>query len=91
MELKNKISDYTEVGFIDFLKEINDENMAETDDRLDLLLSHFEKITEHPDGTDLIYYAPSDVDGTPEVITKKLRNGEQQMVNLDLNRADVPC
>ncbi|MCW2484866.1 bacteriocin immunity protein [Candidatus Symbiopectobacterium sp. NZEC127] len=73
MELKNKISDYTEAEFIGFLEEINEENIAEADDRLDLLLSHFEKITEHPDGTDLIYYALSDADGTPEAITKKIK------------------
>ncbi|ECG8634083.1 bacteriocin immunity protein, partial [Salmonella enterica subsp. salamae] len=72
MELKNSISDYTEAEFIELMKEIDKENVAETDDKLDLLLSHFEQVTEHPDGTDLIYYAASDAESTPEAITKKI-------------------
>jgi len=70
MKLKNSISDYTESEFIDFLNEIDKENVAETDDKLDVLLNHFEKITEHPSGTDLLYYAQSDADSTPTAITK---------------------
>ncbi|ELZ5939811.1 bacteriocin immunity protein [Providencia stuartii] len=70
MKLKNSISDYTESEFIDFMHEIDKENIAETDDKLDVLLNHFEKITEHPAGTDLLYYAQSDADSTPEAITK---------------------
>ncbi|EYB47026.1 colicin immunity protein, partial [Escherichia coli] len=53
MELKNSISDYTEAEFVQLLKEIEKENVAATDDVLDVLLEHFVKITEHPDGTDL--------------------------------------
>ncbi|PAV11579.1 bacteriocin immunity protein [Arsenophonus sp. ENCA] len=82
MELKNSISDYTEAEFLELMKDIYKENVAETDDRLDLLISHFEKITEHPDGSDLIYYANSDEESTPEAITKKIKewratNGKQ--------------
>lgn len=73
MELKNSISDYTEAEFIELMKEIDKENIAETDDKLDVLLDHFEQITEHPDGTDLIYYAASDAESTPEAITKKIK------------------
>lgn len=73
MKLKNSINDYTESEFLDLMKEIYKENVAETDDQLDILLSHFEKITEHPDGTDLIYFAQSDADSTPEAITKIIK------------------
>ncbi|HAH8845132.1 TPA: bacteriocin immunity protein, partial [Escherichia coli] len=64
---------YTEAEFIELMKEIDKENVAETDDKLDLLLNHFEQVTEHPDGTDLIYYAASDAESTPEAITKKIK------------------
>lgn len=70
MELKNNINDYAEIEFIEFLNEIYKENIAETDDKLDILLNHFEKIIEHPEGTDLIYYAKSDAESTPTAITK---------------------
>lgn len=64
-----RISDYTESDFIAFMKEIFIENEAETDDRLDILLDEFRKLTEYPAGTDLIYYAESDADCTPERVT----------------------
>ncbi|EAS1942995.1 bacteriocin immunity protein [Salmonella enterica] len=73
MELKNSISDYTEAEFIELIQEIYKENVAETDDKLDILLNHFEHVAEHPDGTDLIYYAASDTESTPEAITLKIK------------------
>ncbi|UBX30897.1 bacteriocin immunity protein [Arsenophonus apicola] len=76
--MKDSISDYTEAEFLEFIRDIYKENMAETDDKLDLLLSHFEKITEHPDGSDLIYYAKSDLESTPEAITRIIKEWRAQ-------------
>lgn len=73
MELKSSISEYTEAEFLEFMKEIFKENIAKTDDQLDILLEHFERITEHPEGTDLIYYAATDAESTPEAITNKIK------------------
>ena len=70
VQAMKKISDLTEKEFIEYIYEILKENTAETDDRLDDLLDQFEKITEHPDGTDLIYYPEKESDGTPEKITE---------------------
>nr|2K0D_X Chain X, Colicin-E7 immunity protein [unidentified] len=79
-ELKNSISDYTEAEFVQLLKEIEKENVAATDDVLDVLLEHFVKITEHPDGTALIYEAaaraaanPGGDGGGPEGIVKEIK------------------
>ncbi|MBK4717181.1 MULTISPECIES: bacteriocin immunity protein [Tenebrionibacter/Tenebrionicola group] len=71
--LKNRLESYTETEFIDFMKEIFRENASGNEERLDSLLDHFEVITGHPDGTDLIYYAESDAECTPEVITQKVK------------------
>nr|WP_298145534.1 bacteriocin immunity protein [uncultured Pseudomonas sp.] len=71
--MKDKFSDYTEAEFIQFMEEIFKENQAATDDQLDPLLEHFAKITEHPDGTDLIYYAESDAEATADKITQKVK------------------
>ncbi|EAM7547361.1 bacteriocin immunity protein [Salmonella enterica] len=68
MKLKENISDYTESEFIDFLRVIFSENESDTDETLDPLLEYFEKITEYPDGTDLIYYPETESDGTPKGI-----------------------
>ncbi|MDK6923875.1 bacteriocin immunity protein, partial [Escherichia coli] len=38
-----------------------------------VLLEHFVKITEHPDGTDLIYYPSDNRDDSPEGIVKEIK------------------
>lgn len=69
--LKNSLSEYTEAEFIGLLEELAKEDKeAENDDRADLLLLHFEKISEHPAGSDLIYYPESGADNSPEGITQ---------------------
>ncbi|MHC8311142.1 bacteriocin immunity protein [Pseudomonas sp. GT1P32] len=72
--LKDSFSQYTEAEFIGLLKELAKEDAeAETDDRADLLLLHFEKISEHPDGSDLIYYPEAGADNSPEGITRTVK------------------
>ncbi|WCD77856.1 bacteriocin immunity protein [Pseudomonas sp. TUM22785] len=72
MELKSNFSDYTEQEFLVFMKGVLDVNANGSDEELDKLLDHFEKVTEHPEGTDLIYYVP-DAECTPETITQKVK------------------
>ncbi len=74
MKLKQSFSEYTKDEFLLLMKEILKENTAPTDERLDKLLQHFELITEHPEGTDLIYYAASDTESTIEAITERVEN-----------------
>ncbi|HCN66294.1 MAG TPA: bacteriocin immunity protein [Pseudomonas sp.] len=73
MDLRNSFSEYTEQEFVEFIRDIFKEDSAETDERLDVLLDHFKDIVEHPQGTDLIYYAPSVAESTPEAITKRIK------------------
>lgn len=73
MELKGKLSDYTEYQFIQLLEEIFKENEAETDDQLSALLTHFANITEHPAGTDLIYYPEEGADDSAAGITETVK------------------
>ncbi len=68
--MKNSITDFSEVEFLQFVEEIFKENVSDTDDVLDELLEQFEDITQHPDGTDLIYYPETHEDGTPENIVR---------------------
>ncbi|AMS20589.1 colicin transporter [Pseudomonas synxantha] len=72
MKLKPSFSEYTKEEFSLLMKEIIKENTAPTDKQLDKLLQHFELITEHPEETDLIYYAPSDAESTIEAITERV-------------------
>ena len=67
-----KIEEYTESEFLLFVKKICDSEYATEKDQVNAVLK-FEALTEHPDGSDLIYYAPSDAESTPEFIIKKVK------------------
>ncbi|MGJ0628263.1 bacteriocin immunity protein [Xenorhabdus bovienii] len=72
MNLKNNISDYTESEFLNLLKIIF-ESDTETEEEHHLLVNHFEKITEHPSGSDLIYYPEEGKDDSPEGVLKVVK------------------
>ncbi|WP_242674588.1 bacteriocin immunity protein [Marinobacter halodurans] len=71
--MSKTISDYTEQDFLALIKEIFKENAAESDDILDELLEEFERVTQHPDGTDLIYYPEEPGDDKPERIIERVK------------------
>ncbi|WP_447727690.1 bacteriocin immunity protein [Enterobacter asburiae] len=73
MEFKMRFEDYYENEFKNFLQDIFKANTAPDDDKLDELLEHFEKITSHPDGPDLIYHTIDEEDYNPEGITKVMK------------------
>jgi len=67
-----KISDYTEKEFLDFVRKIfNVENTTEAEDVKNII--EFKRLTEHPDGSDLIYYPSDDRDDTPEGVVKEVK------------------
>ncbi|NIB30405.1 bacteriocin immunity protein [Providencia rettgeri] len=67
MSEKKSISDYTEAEFLAFVKQIfNVENTTESEDIKNILL--FKKLTEHPDGSDLIYYPRANRPDTPDYV-----------------------
>ncbi|PCR93233.1 bacteriocin immunity protein [Pseudomonas fluorescens] len=73
--LKGSISEYTEVEFVALLEELaREDKEAENDDRADLLLLHFEKISEHPAGSDLIYYPEPGADSSPWGVTQIVKD-----------------
>ncbi|MBK5527596.1 bacteriocin immunity protein [Pseudomonas sp. TH08] len=71
--MKSRLSDYTEAEFLSFLQEIRAANKNASDEVLDPLLSHFCTITEHPDGTDLIYYPEDEADNSNEAIIETVK------------------
>ncbi|EGG3946191.1 bacteriocin immunity protein [Salmonella enterica] len=71
MELKYSISDYTET---EFKKIIEDIIKCEGDEKTqDDNLEHFISVTEHPSGSDLIYYPEGNNDGSPEAVIKEVK------------------
>lgn len=78
MQLKDQFSDYRESEFLDLLTDIIEANGSE--EYQNQLLEHFIQITEHPLGSDLIYYPENPAEATPDRILKivtewRARNG----------------
>jgi len=69
---KLNISDYTEAEFLEFINVICWSEHPTEKDQVDAVLL-FEVLTEHPDGSDLIYYADSEEESTPEAIIEKIK------------------
>ncbi len=67
------IEDITEKEFSKILDDIMKENASESDEKLDYLLDEFERITGHPEGSDLIYYPRGDNDGSKEKIIQEIK------------------
>ncbi len=68
------ISDYTEAQFIQFMDELFKANdNGASDEALGELLDQFRLLTEHPDGTDLIYYPEDGADDTARGITETVK------------------
>lgn len=72
MAVKKTISDYTEAEFLAFVKELcNFSKRTEAEDST--LIAEFKKLTEHPEGSDVIFYPPDDREDTPEGIVKEVK------------------
>ncbi len=67
--MKNNISEYTQSEFLQLVNRICVDDYATEQEHIDAVL-HFEEMTGHPDGSDLIYYPENAEDGTPENIVR---------------------
>lgn len=72
MTLKSKFSEYTENEFIALLRTIIAGEGTEKE--VDQLVFHFERVSEHPSGSDLIFYPEEGADDSPEGITTTIIN-----------------
>ena len=68
-----KFSDYAEKDFLLLLRKICNSEYPTEREQIEAVLL-FEELTEHPDGSDLIYYADTDEDATPEAIVEKIKS-----------------
>ncbi|WP_241604034.1 bacteriocin immunity protein [Rosenbergiella nectarea] len=67
-----KISDYTERDFLDLVRKLFDvSNTTEAEDIQNIL--EFKRLTEHPDGSDLIYYPREDREDSPEGVVREVK------------------
>ncbi|WP_047607670.1 bacteriocin immunity protein [Rahnella aquatilis] len=69
---KKTISDYTESEFLEFVKKFfNVQSSTEQEDTKNIL--EFKRLTEHPSGSDLIYYPNDDREDSPEGVVKEVK------------------
>ncbi|MGK4329386.1 bacteriocin immunity protein [Lonsdalea quercina] len=66
------INDYTEKEFLEFVHKIfNVDGTTEKEDVANVL--EFKRLTEHPDGSDLIYYPPDDREDSPKGVVQAVK------------------
>ena len=77
IHFKQKLEDYTESEFLDFLNEFSaNPRYPEEMDResyIDSLVDHFDKIVDHPEGNGLIFYPPDDREDSPQGIIGEIK------------------
>lgn len=72
MNNKKSISDYTEAEFLALVVKIfNPDNTTEDEDIQNVL--EFESISEHPDGSDVIFYPPKGREDSPQGVVKEVK------------------
>lgn len=72
MSEKKTISDYTEKEFLELAKNICSANYP-TEEEADRAVKEFVRLSEHPDGTDIIFYPSPEQDDTPEGLVKQIK------------------
>ncbi|WP_285431025.1 bacteriocin immunity protein [Pseudomonas sp. fls2-241-R2A-110] len=77
MKSYSRIEDYTESEFLEFLRELFEGGEDLTADEFDQYMiervNHFEEITEHPGGSDVIFYPKEGQEDSPEGILKEVK------------------
>lgn len=69
--MKNTFSDYTESEFVALLQRIISHDGTEPE--VDKLVFHFEEVSEHPAGSDLIFYPEDGADDSASGITQTVK------------------
>lgn len=77
MKDTSRFDDYTEAEFLAFLRELFEggDNLAPDDFEKYILklVEHFELVTEHPNGSDVIFYPEAGREDSPGGILKEVK------------------
>jgi phage gp45-like len=68
---KNLISDYTESEFLEFVTSICSGDHTEEEDIKNV--QKFEALSEHPDGSDLLFYPKEGREDTSEAVVQEVK------------------
>lgn len=67
-----KLSYYTELEFLNFVKNIYYDTYPSEEEHIRAILQ-FENLIEHPDGSDLIYYHNDEREDSPEGVLAEVK------------------
>ncbi|ATP46702.1 bacteriocin immunity protein [Pseudomonas kermanshahensis] len=73
MTPKNSISEFTELEFLEFITSITNPPNNISEQVLDSHIMRFKSLSEHPNGSDLIYWPEADGLDTPEEIVRIIK------------------
>ena len=77
MIFKEKLEDYTEAEFLEFLRGLYEERDDLSVEAFDNFIvegvQHFELVTEHPDRSDVIFYPKEGCVSTPEDVLRVIK------------------
>lgn len=77
MNFKDKLEYYTEAEFLAFLENIFTTHNHLTAEEFELFVrkhvKHFEKITEHPEKSDVIFYPKEGQEDSPQGVLKEIK------------------
>ncbi|MFG8361124.1 pyocin-S1/S2 immunity protein [Pseudomonas aeruginosa] len=73
--MKSKISEYTEKEFLEFVEDIytNNKKKFPTEESHIQAVLEFKKLTEHPNGSDLLYYPNENREDSPAGVVKEVK------------------
>ncbi|QJT78666.1 bacteriocin immunity protein [Kosakonia sp. MUSA4] len=69
---KNNLQEYTESEFLSFVRKICEADFA-TEAENDSAIYEFARITEHPEGWNLIFHPKNGADNSPEGVVKTIK------------------
>jgi Colicin immunity protein / pyocin immunity protein. len=77
MIFKDKLEEYTEQEFLSLVSVLFENRTGlhgtELEQYRDRVVYHFEKITEHPDGLDVICYPPPGSEDSPQGVVNRIK------------------
>lgn len=71
--MKTLITEYTETEFLNFVISLCDSSVRTEEENIEMVFE-FERLTEHPNGADLIYHPRDDREDSPEGIVKEVKD-----------------
>lgn len=77
MSDKKTIQDYTEAEFLAFAKKVCSADYP-TEEEADAAVHELVRLSEHPDGTDIIFYPAKGQEDSPEGLVKQIKEWRAQ-------------